>query len=135
MLLRNHTCNLPYILELAMGTFWFTIRYNTTTNNLLQDCNTVKHHRGMKDMHINNKWILLPSRWHKWNTDTSKMELRCSTPNSYVCREDTWRIIRKLAYPNGDCSVLVAETLDVKEAIRTVIRCGIPRSLWNVILK
>lgn len=47
MLFRNHTCNLPYILELAMGSFWFIIRCNTTTNNLLQDFNTGKHQRGM----------------------------------------------------------------------------------------
>lgn len=65
------------------------------------------------------------------NTDASRIAANQATSISYVCRDNTDRILRIEEKNVGDSSVFVAETLAIHKALNFVIK----KNLSNVIIE
>lgn len=84
-----------------METFHSLMLYNRESNMFLQDNNT-----------NNNQ-----ENWNKWNKDPSRIDSPKSTTISYVCGDSRVFPLQPLGKSIGNCPILVAETLSIREAI------------------
>lgn len=72
---------------------------------------------------VKRSWTPPPPRWYKWNTGASRIDRTRSTTIGFVWQ--LWEDFRHVGTTVGDCPILIAETLTIREAIRTIIRMNI----------
>lgn len=99
-----------------------TILYNKNTNKVNQD--NVSCMIGQKKSQQNsfNNWAPPSADWLKLRTDASRITDRQSTTIRIACRDHTGRIHYRNRKEIGDCLILTAETLVIREVLMTAIQ-------------
>lgn len=114
------THNPVSIIEHAMKNQ--TTLYNKQTNTLLQGNNTGTTQCNRIGRSTKHQWTPPPPNWEKWNRVALRIDSKKFTIISYIYIDNSGKILQISGTTIEYCSVLVTETLTIREVIRSAIR-------------